>query len=73
MFRAGAKVGDTTCINYSIINDNTPEGLEDFRVAVSTDDGERLTIQDNGGRVRVFITDDDGKLLHSLWNIPAVQ
>lgn len=59
-FRAGAEVGDVICVNYSIINDDIPEGLEDFRVTVSSNDGDRLRI-DESGVVRVTITDDDGK------------
>ena len=57
-FIAGDGVGVTRCVNYSIINDNTTEGTEDFFVSVSTDDADRLMIED--GEVRIFISDDDG-------------
>ena len=60
VFTAGADVNDSTCVNYSIIDDGIPEEMEDFHVIVSTDDGDRLRIQDTGV-VLVNIIDDDGK------------
>ena len=60
-FVAGDGIGVTRCLNYSIINDNIPEDTKDFRVSVSTDDADILLVE--GGQVRVFIIDDDGKWL----------
>ena len=65
-FVAGDGVGATRCVSYPIINDNIPEGTEDFRVAISTDDADRLVIDD--GRVRIFITDEGGKPIIHLIN-----
>ena len=63
VFEAGDGVGVIRCVSYSIIDDSVSEGTEDFLVATSTDDTDRLVIEE--GRVRVFITDDDdeGKYL----------
>ena len=62
-------IGATRCGNYSIINDNIPEGTEDFRVSLLTEDTDRLDFVE--GHVRIFIIDDDGTAIILSINHPV--
>ena len=52
---------DSQCVNISIENDNTLEGMEDFKVSLDSGNEERVSLSPE--RATVSIIDDDGNTL----------